>query len=117
MVAKEAGKSFFPCNTLNRRDRVTISHHGGAIIDLTDIQRLILHNLCRATQGSKGAHVPKTYFMSKPALQDHKAKKALRDLVALNYVLQHPTGGGMTYALDERGLEVCRKLREELKRL
>lgn len=55
--------------------------------------------------------------MSKPALQDHKAKKALRDLVALNYVLQHPTGGEMTYALDERGLEECRKIREELRRL
>ena len=117
MVAKEAGKSFFPYNTLNRRDRVTISHHGGAIIDLTDIQKLILQSLCTATQGGKGSHVPKTYFMSKPALQDHKAKKALRDLVALNYVLQHPTGGEMTYALDERGLEVCRKLREELRRL
>ena len=85
--------------------------------DLTDIQRLILHNLCRATQGSKGAHVPKAYFMGRPELQGRKAGKALRDLVALNYVLQHPTGGGMTYALDERGLEVCRKLREELKRL
>ena len=78
---------------------------------------MILHNLCRATQGSKGAHVPKAYFMGRPELQGRKAGKALRDLVALNYVLQHPTGGGMTYALDERGLEECRKLREELKRL
>jgi hypothetical protein len=55
--------------------------------------------------------------MGRPELQGRKAGKALRDLVALNYVLQHPTGGGMTYALDERGLEECRKLREELKRL
>ena len=55
--------------------------------------------------------------MGRPELQGRKAGKALRDLVALNYVLQHPTGGGMTYALDERGLEVCRKLREELRRL
>ncbi len=55
--------------------------------------------------------------MGKPELQGRKAGKALRDLVALNYVLQHPTGSEMTYALDERGLEVCRKLREELRRL
>jgi len=55
--------------------------------------------------------------MGKPALQGHKADKALRDLIALNYILKHPTGGEMTYALGERGLEACRKLREDLKRL
>lgn len=55
--------------------------------------------------------------MSKPTLQGHKADKALRDLIALNYILKHPTGGEMTYSLDERGLEVCRKLREDLKTL
>jgi len=61
--------------------------------------------------------VPKTYFMSRPELQVRKAEKALRDLVALNYVLKHPTGGEMTYAIDERGLDECRKLRERLKAL
>ena len=65
----------------------------------------------------KGFHVQKTYFMGKPRLQGHKAEKALRDLTALNYILKHPTGSEMTYALDERGLEECRKLRERLKAL
>jgi len=55
--------------------------------------------------------------MSRPELQVRKAEKALRDLVALNYVLKHPTGGEMTYAIDERGLDECRKLRERLKAL
>ena len=84
-------------------------------IELTEIQKLILYSLCRATQGGKGSHVPKPYFMGKPRLQGHKAEKALRDLIALNYILKHPTGSEMTYALDERGLEECRKLRERLK--
>lgn len=55
--------------------------------------------------------------MGKPALQGHNADKALRDLIALNYILKHPTGSEMTYALGERGLEECRKLREDLKKL
>jgi hypothetical protein len=55
--------------------------------------------------------------MGKPRLQGHMAEKALRDLIALNYVLKHPTGSEMTYALDERGLEECRKLRESLNAL
>jgi len=93
---------------------------GGWIIDeirLTDIQKLILYSLCRATQGGKGSHVPKPYFMGKPRLQGHKAEKALRDLIALNYIQKHPTGSEMTYALDERGLEECRKLRDKLRTL
>lgn len=55
--------------------------------------------------------------MGKPELKGRKAEKALRDLIALNYVLKHPTGGEMTYAIDERGLEECRKMRERLKTL
>lgn len=61
--------------------------------------------------------MPKPYFMRKPALRGHKGEKALRDLIALNYILKHPTGSEMTYALDERGLEECRKLRDQLKTL
>jgi len=86
-------------------------------IQLTDIQKLILYSLCRATQGSRDAHVPKPYFMNRPRLQGRKAERALRDLVAFNYILKHPTGGEMTYALDERGLEECRKLRDKLRTL
>jgi hypothetical protein len=55
--------------------------------------------------------------MGKPKLQGHKAEKALRDLIALNYIIKHPTGSEMTYALDERGLLECMKLRERLKTL
>jgi hypothetical protein len=55
--------------------------------------------------------------MNRPRLQGRKAERALRDLVAFNYILKHPTGGEMTYALDERGLEECRKLRDKLRTL
>lgn len=80
--------------------------------DLNKIQMAILVSLCTATDGGKGSHVPKPYFMKKPQLQGHKADRALRELIALNYVIKHPTGHETTYGLDERGLEVCRKLKE-----
>ena len=86
-------------------------------IEVSRIQKLILYSLCRATNGGKGSHVPKHYFMGRPGLQGHKADKALRELVALNYIIKHPTAGEMTYALDERGLELCRELREQVRTL
>jgi hypothetical protein len=55
--------------------------------------------------------------MSKPMLRGRNAEKELRGLIALNYILKHPTGSEMTYSLDGRGLEECRKLRERLKKL
>jgi hypothetical protein len=55
--------------------------------------------------------------MGKPELRGRNAEKELRGLIALNYILKHPTGSEMTYALDGRGLEECRKLRERLKTL
>ena len=39
------------------------------------------------------------------------------NLVALNYIIRHPTSGGETFALDDRGLEMCRKLRKQMKAL
>jgi hypothetical protein len=85
--------------------------------DLDRIQKLILYSLCRATGGGKKAHVPKPYFMSRPELQGHRANKAFRELVALNYIIRHQTAGGETFELDARGLEMCRKLREQMKAL
>lgn len=80
---------------------------------LNAIQKAILVGLCTKTKGSKEAHLPKPAFMNKPQTQGHKADKALRELVALGYIKKHPTGGETTYELNDRGLEVCRKLREQ----
>ena len=90
---------------------------GGLMGDLDRIQKLILYSLCRATGGGKKAHVPKTHFLGRPELRGHRADKAFRELVALNYIIRHPTSGGETFALDDRGLEMCRKLREQMKAL
>jgi hypothetical protein len=87
------------------------------IEELNAIQKTILVSLCTKTKGSKGAHLPKPAFMNKPQLQGRKADRALRELVALLYIGRHPTGGETTYELNERGFEVCRKLREQRKNL
>jgi hypothetical protein len=77
----------------------------------------ILAGLCAATNGGKGAHVPKEAFIKKPELKGHKGDRALKELIALGYVIKHPTRGGMTYQLNETGLEICRQLKEQRKAL
>lgn len=81
------------------------------------MHKAILVSFCRATKGSKGAHLPKPYFMSKPQLQGHKAERALRELLAWRYMKPHPTRGETTYELDDRGFDVCRVLRDLRKNL
>ena len=83
--------------------------------ELSTVQRAMILSLCRATSGGKGAHVPKPYFMNKPKFQGRKGEKVLRELVSLGYIIVHPTGGQTTYSLGERGLEICRKIRDELR--
>lgn len=87
------------------------------IEELNAIQKALLVSLCTKTKGSKGAHLPKPAFMNKPQIKGRKADRALRELVALEYIAKHPTGGETTYELDERGFEACRKLREQRKTL
>jgi predicted transcriptional regulator len=85
------------------------------IEELDGIQKAILVSLCSKTKGSKGAHLPKHHFMTKPQIQGRKADRALRELVALGYVKKHPTGGETPYELNDRGFEACRELRERRK--
>ncbi|WP_348305023.1 hypothetical protein [Methanothrix sp.] len=84
---------------------------------LNAIQKAILVGLCMKTKGSKGAHLPKHAFMNKPQIQGRKADKALRELVAFGYIKKHPTGGETTYELNDRGFDVCMRLRERRKAL
>lgn len=91
-----------------------------AVVDIEELnalQKAILVGLCSKTGGSKEAHLPKPAFMNKPQTQGHKADKALRELIALGYIRKHPTGGETTYELNERGFEVCRKIRDQRKAL
>ncbi len=85
--------------------------------ELTELEKAILASICAATGGSKAAHVPKQYFMRKFQKQSKLAKRALHRLVSLGYVVQHPTGGEMTYELTQRGFEVCKAIRDNLRDL
>lgn len=87
------------------------------IEELSGLHKAILVNFCKATKGSKGAHLPKPYFMSKPPIQGHKADRALRELLRWGYMKSHPTRNETTYELDDRGFEVCMKLRDMRKKL
>jgi hypothetical protein len=76
-------------------------------------ERLVLTSICKATNISKSAHVPKPYFMKKFQHDKHQVKsaeKALLSLIARGYVRQHPTRGEMTYELTNAGLELCREI-------
>jgi hypothetical protein len=68
-------------------------------------------------KGSKEAHFPKPAFMDKPQTHGKNGDKALRELVALGYIRRHPTAGGDTYQLSDRGFYVCKKLRDQRKTL
>jgi hypothetical protein len=76
-------------------------------------EQLVLTSICRATNISKSAHVPKPYFMKKFQADKHQkkaAEKAFRSLLARGYVRQHPTRGEMTYELTNTGLDLCREI-------
>jgi hypothetical protein len=76
-------------------------------------ERLVLTSICKATNTSKSAHVPKPYFMKKFQNDKHQmkaAEKALLSLIARGYVYMHPTRGEMTYALTNAGLDLCREI-------
>ena len=80
---------------------------------VSTFERLVLISLCKATNVSKSAHVPKPYFMKKFQEDKHQkkaAEKALLSLIARGYVRMHPTRGEMTYDLTEEGVRLCREL-------
>ena len=87
------------------------------INELTELETAVLVSICKATDGSKSAHVPKQYFMKKFQNQSTLAKRALHNLISSGYVIKHPTGGEMTYELTQRGFEVCKAIRDQLRNL
>jgi hypothetical protein len=52
-----------------------------------------------------------------PAFQGHRATKAFRELVAINHIIMSQIAGVEMFELDARRLEMCRKLREQMKAL
>ena len=84
---------------------------------LNQLELAVLACICTATGGSKSAHVPEQYFMRKFQKQMKMANRSLHRLISLGYVAKHPTGGEMTYELTQRGFEVCRAIRDQLRNL
>jgi len=81
-----------------------------------DFERLVLASICKATGGSKSAHVPRQYFMKKFQENRHlkkQAEKALKSLIARGYVYPHPTSGETTYQMTDAGWEICREMKAE----
>jgi|WetSurMetagenome_2_1015567.scaffolds.fasta_scaffold1395324_1 hypothetical protein len=86
---------------------------------LGDFERRVLASICKATDGSKSAHVPRQYFMKKFQENKHQkkqAEKALKSLIARGYVYPHPTGSEMTFAMTDAGWIECRKMIEEARK-
>ena len=83
-----------------------------------DFERIVLASICKATNGSKSAHVPRQYFMKKFQESKHQkkqAEKALKSLIAGVYVYPHPTSGETTYQMTESGWRICREMMEALR--
>jgi CTP-dependent riboflavin kinase len=81
-----------------------------------EFERLVLISICKATGGSKSAHVPRQYFMKKFQENRHQkkqAEKALKSLIARGYVYPHPTARETIYQMTDAGLEICRQLKAE----
>jgi len=86
---------------------------------LGEFKRLVLMSICKATNGSKSAHVPRPYFMKKFQEDKHQkkqAEKALKSLIARGYVHLHATGREMTYQMTEAGWKICREMIAEARR-
>lgn len=82
--------------------------------ELTDVHRAVLAKLCRATKGSKHAHVPRAYFMRGFERREDNPDRALHELISWGFIGTHPTGGETTYELRPLGLEICRELKRAL---
>lgn len=83
---------------------------------LTQLDLAVLVAICKATNASKSAHVPKPYFMKKFKNISKEAEKSLKKLISLGYVDVHPTSRETTFGLTVDGIELCRKLKESIKR-
>jgi len=79
---------------------------------LTELQKAILVSLCKATGGSKKAHLPEAYFLNKPQFRTSQAKRAFKELISLGYIKKHPTRGETTYELTEESFIICKELRD-----
>lgn len=78
-----------------------------------EFERRVLASICKATNGSKSAHVPRPYLMRKFQENKHQkkqAEKALKSLIARGYVYLHTTGGEMTYQMTDAGWKICREM-------
>lgn len=82
-----------------------------------EFERRVLMSICKATNGSKSAHVPRQYFMKKFQENKHQrkqAEKALKSLIARGYVYPHPTSRETTYQMTDAGWDICRAEKEKL---
>lgn len=92
---------------------------------MTSFQKRILLAIGFANGFSKGAHnseeIIKRHYdsnLKKSVISGNKyilkqVKKAWEKLLSLEYINEHPTGGGMTYELTDKGFIKSLQLKEE----
>jgi len=82
---------------------------------LSQLDLAVLVSICKATNVSKSAHVPKPYFMKRFSKGKREAEKSLKKLISFGYVVIHPTGGETTFGLTADGIGLCRQLKRDVR--
>ena len=80
---------------------------------IEEIEIAVLLSLYSKVEYSKHAH-PKEETILKGLRKDLRGmgKVALRNMVRKGDIVQHPTSGGMTYSLSQKGVEKLKELRK-----
>ena len=76
--------------------------------------KTVLIACCKANDYSLSSHVPIGFIRKKIAKNQQKYfKKAFKTLVSSGFIIQHPTGRNVTYALSPDGLKAGKLLQKE----
>ncbi|HUV03165.1 MAG TPA: hypothetical protein VMW67_06985 [Desulfobacteria bacterium] len=80
---------------------------------IEELEIAVLLSLYSKVKYSKHAH-PKEETILKGLRKDLRGlgKVALKNLLRKGYIVQHPTSGGMTYNLSQKGIDKLKELKE-----
>ena len=74
--------------------------------DLNEAEEVVLFIACQVLDYSLSAHVPKKAITNKIRNMPPKyLRRAFKSLISNGFLVEHPTGGNITYELSPKGLK------------
>ena len=77
--------------------------------DLNSSERAVLIICCDVCKSSTNCHVPREAITRRVKLK--KPQRILKTLVSSGFIVKHPTGGKMTYAITRRGIDCINQIK------